>query len=296
MEKKGRAFTQTAVLRGSGAEALTRTEAIAIVVGSGRKGQTYLYWDHSDLYQLPVSYWAEIDRWVNSPGYVDGAANFERPIPPRCLECHASAFESHAPPVNRYSRAGLTLGISCERCHGPGEKHSQLYEAQPRPAAGADPGIVNPKKLPRERQMDLCALCHAGIGEGTTAPLSFQPGDRLDEHLVFPPTEANAPLDVHASQIQLLKQSRCYTGSAMTCVTCHDVHRTQRDPVAMSKQCLTCHQAKQCGEFPKHGAALVNGCVDCHMPLQETAQIVSEMDGKTLQPKVRNHRIAVYRK
>ena len=30
------------------------------------------------------------------------------------------------------------------------------------------------------------------------------------------------------------------------------------------------------------------------MPLQETAQIVSAVNGRSLQPKVRNHQIAIY--
>jgi hypothetical protein len=30
------------------------------------------------------------------------------------------------------------------------------------------------------------------------------------------------------------------------------------------------------------------------MPLQETEQIISAVDGRSLQPKVRNHEIAIY--
>jgi hypothetical protein len=30
------------------------------------------------------------------------------------------------------------------------------------------------------------------------------------------------------------------------------------------------------------------------MPLQETAQIISSVNGRSLQPKVRNHQIAIY--
>ena len=30
-------------------------EKFGIVIGSGRHGQTYLYWDEDELYELPVS-------------------------------------------------------------------------------------------------------------------------------------------------------------------------------------------------------------------------------------------------
>ncbi len=38
-----------------------------IVVGSGRKGQSYLYWYGDNIFQLPVSYYVPGKSWVNSP-------------------------------------------------------------------------------------------------------------------------------------------------------------------------------------------------------------------------------------
>ena len=120
MEASDKGFFQTARLRTSATLAYSRTERFDVVVGSGRKGQTYLFWDDDQLFQLPVSYWMDPGEWVNSPGYIDGTANFDRPIAARCLECHASSFESRAPPENLYNKTSLVLGISCEKCHGPG--------------------------------------------------------------------------------------------------------------------------------------------------------------------------------
>src|SRR5690348_5964686 len=89
------------------------SEPIDLVVGSGRKGQTYLFWKGDRLFQLPVSYWVELGHWVNSPGYTDGWAKFDRPVMPRCLECHASYAESVAGPQpnNRYKKTNVVLGI-----------------------------------------------------------------------------------------------------------------------------------------------------------------------------------------
>ena len=74
-------FFQTAV---HGTPPLTneRSEQFAFVVGSGEKGQTYLYWTGDELFELPVSYWKDLG-WVNSPGFPDGMAFFGRPIVPR---------------------------------------------------------------------------------------------------------------------------------------------------------------------------------------------------------------------
>src|SRR6185503_20539489 len=92
-------FFQKAVRQVSPTTVGHRTERFDIVLGSGRKGQTYAFWKEDQLFQLPVSYWTELGEWVNSPGYPDGSAIFTRPITPRCLECHATSFESLAPPI-----------------------------------------------------------------------------------------------------------------------------------------------------------------------------------------------------
>lgn len=294
METKEQRLVQTGVLRKPN-QVLTRSEPFDIVVGSGRKGQSYLFWDANQLFQLPVSYWTELGAWVNSPGYIDGTADFDRPIAPRCLECHATSFESRAPPENAYNKPAMILGISCEKCHGPGGEHVARYRSATPPASVVEAAIVNPARLSRERQMDACALCHAGIGHSLTSPLSFTAGDALSRHLVFPPLPPNAHLDVHASQVQLLERSRCFQASkSMTCTTCHDVHATQRDVGVAAKSCMACHPVEKCGAFAQHGQRIAAQCVSCHMPDQVTAQIISSANGRKLQPKVRNHHIAIY--
>jgi len=85
MEATASGFTETAII-GTPPNAITHTEKIDLVIGSGRKGHTYLYWKGDRLFELPVSYWTELNSWVNSPGYRDDFPNFERPVPPRCLE------------------------------------------------------------------------------------------------------------------------------------------------------------------------------------------------------------------
>jgi hypothetical protein len=152
---------------------------------------------------------------------------------------------------------------------------------------------VNPALLPRDRQVDICASCHAGPGKPLAPALSFTPGKALEAYVQIPYSPDTA-IDVHGNQTQLLARSRCFQASTLTCTTCHDVHKRQRDAAAFSPHCLTCHRAKDCAKFRKLGRALASDCVDCHMPLEESEVLISHTSGRKLKPRVRNHRIGVY--
>jgi hypothetical protein len=293
LEAKPNGFFQTGVL-GTPPDTVSISQRFDLVIGSGRKGQTYLYWGENDqLFQLPVSYWTALGSWVNSPGYGDRILDFSRPVLPRCLECHASSFQPDANVANRYQRADFVLGVSCERCHGPGAQHI-AHNSDPN-AKPAPQAIVNPAKLPRERQIDLCGLCHGGVGVAKTRPFSFTVGNVLADHIQLEHPGADEPLDVHGNQLALLERSRCFKESNMTCSTCHDVHQPQRGASYFSDKCLQCHKVQSCGLFPKRGRALVGKCVDCHLPNQSSNVIFSSHDRVRITPKVRNHWIKVYR-
>jgi hypothetical protein len=288
-------FSQTAVWRNSPDGSETRTESIDLVIGSGRKGLSFLYWDDDRLFQLPVSHWTEHDAWVNSPGFKDGEAKFDRGVGPRCLECHATSFESRPPPENRFAKDSLVLGIRCEKCHGPGGEHTTRMRTLAPAQRRADRSIVNPARLTRKQQTDLCALCHAGGGYSITPALTYQVGDDLDDHLRFTRLAPDQKVDVHGDQLQLLERSRCYQASpTMTCTTCHNVHQPQREPESFAARCLTCHQIEDCGEFPRRQLAIATACVTCHMPLERTEKIISRGPENTMQPRARNHQIAIY--
>ena len=287
-------YHQTAVT-GTGKDTTTRTERVAYVIGSNRRGQSYLYWRGDSLYQLPVSYWTSLSTWINSPGpgYADGRVNFNRGVAPRCFECHASWIEAKPDfdAVNRYDSAGVMLGITCERCHGAGREHVARERSALRLARGS--AIVNPARLPRERLMEACAQCHGGLGAPKVPSFSYVAGNRLEDFIALTQPPPNAPVDVHGNQVALLQRSRCYQASQMTCLTCHDVHATQRDPKQLSGRCLTCHQEQSCKLFPVECHALAGRCVDCHMPVQPSNVIVSALEGTQQREMVRTHSIRV---
>ncbi len=271
------------------------TERFDIVIGSGRHGQSYLYWSEDQLYELPASYWTWNHEWVISPGFPAGQVHFDRAIVPRCLECHASYFTSLAPPLNRFSKGSVVLGINCERCHGPGAMHVARERSAKPPLGGSrEEAIVNPASLTRDRQLDLCALCHAGAVEPIKAPLTFVAGDNVRDFLAIQPATPDAPPDVHGNQIGALEQSKCFTSGRMTCSTCHNVHEKQENADSFSRHCLTCHEMRACGKYSTLGTKIRTKCVDCHMPLEESAKITSNSSGGTLHALLRAHQIKIY--
>jgi hypothetical protein len=225
----------------------------------------------------------------------DGSPHFDKEIIPRCLECHASYFEWMPPPANRYRKMSLVLGIICEKCHGPGREHVALHRLKPTLPAGVSEAIANPARFNRNRQLDVCGLCHSGNGIPIAPPLSFLPRDDLRDYIDLPYAGAQDAVDVHGNQVELLRQSRCFQStSTLTCTTCHDVHKNQRNAAEFSPVCLSCHRAQQCGEYTKIGNRISSNCVDCHMPLQESKVLFVRANGKTLYPRVRNHVIRIY--
>ncbi len=86
MLKEGNRFAQSARFN----QEEMQKQYFDIVIGSGRKGQSYLYWKGNQLFQLPISYFTATNSWTNSPGF-PSYPYFERPVPLNCLECHSTA-------------------------------------------------------------------------------------------------------------------------------------------------------------------------------------------------------------
>ena len=271
------------------------SERIDIVTGSGKIGQTYLYWKGDRLFQLPVSYWAASGKWINSPGYLDGKAVFDRQVGPRCLECHATYFEAESYERNVYGQGGFMLGISCERCHGPGAEHARNQARHP---DGIEPSfITHPGKLPRQRLIEVCAQCHSGPGIKHGLPFTYRPGEPLDEYIEPEPHDTQNRIGVHSNnQVARLSGSVCFQQSDdMTCVTCHNPHMFERgEPALFSEHCLECHTVADCGMEPELGDDIGDNCIDCHMPGRQDAttrvQNVTGID----RPTMVEHLIGIY--
>jgi hypothetical protein len=280
----------------AGGDLKERRERFDLVIGSGKIGQSYLYWRGDRLYQLPVSHYSANDAWVNSPGFRDGEAFFERPIIPRCLECHSTYFQSNDHKKNIHGRTEAILGVTCERCHGPGAAHARLqHEANGAPAATDT--IVHPGLLTRQQQLDLCGQCHSDTGPPQQTPFAFRPGDTLQAHYAEKAAAETESGGVHAAnQVGRLAASACFRSSpSMSCITCHDPHNSERGDTALfSQRCLECHTVDICDMSPRLGQTIAANCIDCHMPRRRDVHTQVQSADDLQSPLMPDHHIGIY--
>lgn len=290
IERRNGAAWETGV---DSAHGTTRTERLDLVVGSGRRGQSYLYWSNERLFELPVSYLTQSHQWINSPGYPDGQVDFGRLIVPRCLECHSTSFQLRMDRGTlRYSR-DYVPGISCERCHGDGRAHVSYYASHPPDTLGH--AILNPALFSRDRQVDVCALCHSGGRDPRRPPFLYRPGERLDDYYAPPSDDKRASADVHGNQVGLLERSLCFRSSPlMSCSTCHDVHQPQRDLTWFAQKCLHCHETTRHPMADQIGGRMMADCIDCHMPNRKSRAIEINTPTKRVALYFRSHAIGIY--
>ncbi|GGA97424.1 multiheme c-type cytochrome [Puia dinghuensis] len=298
MEKKAGRFYQTAFFNGNPIE----SEAFGIVIGSGRKGQTYLYWDAGRLFQLPISYFVPLDSWCNSPGYPKNMIYFGKEARGQCIECHGT-YAVTAELEGRgtvFDSASIIYGIDCERCHGPGAEHVAWQAAHPGDLTARY--IVNTRHLSRQQRLDACALCHSGFRKENKPSFSFAVGDTLDNYSKATyDTTATAALDVHGNQYGLLTASKCFRlADGLDCSSCHNPHVNEHGRMEVySQRCAGCHSGNgqhSCSFSPVKTMGLTNNCIDCHMPALPSNAITLQLSGQDqlVHDLVRTHRVAIY--
>ncbi len=256
---------------------------VCYVMGSGAFAKGYLLGDGDYLLQSPVTWYAGSEKFGMAPNY-DREAHFgfTRMIHDECLFCHAGLVRRRND--NPYHPAIIELSIGCERCHGAGAEHAQLFRriesGELKSSTGLDPQIVNPKKLSRTQTESICGQCHLHgdvTANGPGAELwDFVPGNDFAETRVhFKSGAAGEFTKAFTGHFDQMWQSACYQNSdSLTCTTCHDPHlsETITDRVKYRRdQCNLCHEDQPCGlpldQRMAHGQ---NDCIKCHMPSVES--------------------------
>ena len=243
---------------------LTAEYPMALQIGSGNKGRTYAVKIGQYLLESPLS-WYVGSGWDISPGFESlPLIEFNRPITSNCLFCHAAKVRFDDADDHRLKALEHVEAITCERCHGDGEAHTQHPSAK---------NIVNPAKLSGAARDSICEQCHL---EGETRILN--PGKTLDDYRPGEPLERtmvtylfhqpNVPRSA-VSQVEELTESQCARGGGgkLWCGSCHDPHgRTQRSAEERASQvlrvCTGCHSRLSEASHP----AGARECTSCHMP------------------------------
>jgi tetratricopeptide (TPR) repeat protein len=270
---------------------------VQYVIGSGNRARSYLHRTaEGKLVELPVTWYSEKDGyWAMSPGYDrPNPSDFRRAISYECFSCH----NAYPATVNAEGSDvifgddpvfgdALPEGIDCQRCHGPGRAHiaaASSSHAQPETIRRA---IVNPARLNRQRQLEVCMQCHLqttairspdSLRRYDRRPFSYQAGQPLGSFAVFFdfPAESDRFEIDHAAY--RLAQSACFRNSQMTCTTCHDPHQAAPHQTAPGTDaiahypavCRGCHTTAH-RDSPQ---ATFGDCLDCHMPKRRAQDVV----------------------
>ena len=199
-----------------------------------------------------------------------------------CSRCHATGIEPRADSETRTmnTRAG-ELGISCEACHGPGQRHVNARSAE-RDKEGAPDAptlrgeIVHPKKIDPLRASQICGFCHSmkwwdRNERWREHGFRYRPGDDLEATtpIIRPARAQEIPglADYLARNPDLLSdffwpdgmvrvsgrdyngliESPCYKGGKFSCLSCHSLHESDPDGQlarnrADNRACTQCHE------------------------------------------------------
>jgi predicted CXXCH cytochrome family protein len=278
-----------------------------------------LYWYPSgagrELNMLPFVFLREERRWaprdavfLQPPAWKTEKIAWNH----QCLPCHSTdgqpgylTAETVTPGGKSPDTRVAEMGIACEMCHGPGEKHVAVYR-EGGPPAGSSPSIVHPQKLSARRSAEVCGQCHSvnvpykpedWVDYLLDGP-RFRPGDELRQsrYIVDRETLAQSPLigqwlasrqknlddwfwpdgvvRVTGREYNALLKSPCFAGGKFSCLSCHSPHAAEPDdqlkPEMRGDQaCLQCHEAFAARVTAHtHHAAESSGsrCYNCHMP------------------------------
>jgi Cytochrome c554 and c-prime len=231
---------------------------LLLALGDGVGGQTYVFERDGGYWESRVSFYASInglDLTIGQRHAPHGSVEeaIGREMTPEgasdCFSCHFTGAVING----QLHVQQMTPGVTCEHCHGPGERHvaamkrgdiQQLF-------------ITNPARLSPGDSVKFCGSCHRTIQDVHALGLRSMVTIRF--------------------QAYRLVLSRCWNpnDARITCLACHDPHQNLHDDLSdYDSKCLACHlqqpESKQTREHP--GAACpvgTNNCVSCHMPRGE---------------------------
>jgi predicted CXXCH cytochrome family protein len=267
---------------GTGAPAISAELAFAIGAGLMDRSYAAAVGERLAFAPLEVLGGAEGRHAALAPGHaIHAGLRFSTPITEECLACHTDQLPERGYPLDlRPDPATWSpSGISCAACHPGADQHVRWRQDDLSGVRrdGRDP-IRTPSRAGQVESVSVCARCHLQgdasflLEPGARGVLAAG-GDLLAHRAVFVAAKTTSEIRF-VSQVERLMMSRCYTESAenlreaMTCVTCHDPHRSSFDPAeraVVREACAQCHgeTRRPCARSPEQRGD--RGCVDCHM-------------------------------
>jgi hypothetical protein len=238
----------------------TITEPIRYCFGQGKGGQTYVINHNDTIYECRVSYYQKIQNLDLTIGQPTGVpASLDEALGRRVSNTEAvECFGCHAPSAisGRQLRLdNLTPGVTCEACHGPGERHIAAVNSRDSKALQ----IFNPRTLDSVTlSQEFCGACHRSFVQVMQMPSQggFQ-NVRFQPYRIFNSKGHNS------------------FDSRISCTACHNPHdKLKRDASFYDSKCLSCHlsNAPTAQTEKRTARACPTGtqkCAGCHMPRVE---------------------------
>ena len=293
--KDGKVYQRRHQIGFDGKETNVVEKEIDFVLGSGNHSRTYLH-QGSDgrLSELPVGWYAENKGyWAMNPGYDrPDQEDFRRQITYQCMFCHNGYPQIEVGADAARNRSAYFADLCLAASTANAVMARGALTSKPCRAGKTPEGtIVNPARLSRERQLELCMQCHlettsfrlpSAITRYTRSIFSYRPGEplaRLRSALRPAPKSSHDDKFEIAHAAYRLRQSACFqkSDSSLLCTTCHNPHDIPRGEEAArhyTAVCLRCHAevVQKMVASNRHTAS--QDCAGCHMPKRRTDDVV----------------------
>jgi Flp pilus assembly protein TadD len=210
----------------------------------------------------------------------------------QCADCHSTHLrKGYDEASGRFRTTWTDLNVGCEACHGPGSDHAawarqegdwQRFAANMGLTAVLDErrgvtwtltaeaaGAVRSRPRTTQREIEVCARCHARRGQFSDEHAAGQPLHNafhpalLEAGLYYPDGQQRDEVYTYASFLQ----SRMHA-MGVTCSDCHEPH-SQKLRAPGNSVCSSCHQPEKFDSAEHHRHRLgtpAAQCIACHMP------------------------------
>jgi predicted CXXCH cytochrome family protein len=188
-----------------------------------------------------------------------------------CASCHSTNLRmNYSAKEDSFHTTWSVINVSCESCHGPGQKHVEYISSAAYGAGKKVSGsfLVFHRGHSSAEQLATCAPCHSRrmtIDESPFESLELM-NYYIPEVPRLPMYHADGQFNEEAYEYASFAQSAMY-GNNVKCNDCHNPHSGELVR-AGNALCLQCHEKKL--DAPAHFFHPVNSegaqCINCHMP------------------------------
>ena len=189
-----------------------------------------------------------------------------------CASCHSTNLhKNYDTKKDTYKTSYSIINVSCESCHGAGQKHLGYVNSADYKSGDKVKGSFMKlgKKSGQLEQINTCAPCHARVSEISSKHIDSP--EIMDNYIPqIPDTEffhADGQVNDEDYIYTSFLQSKMFS-KGVKCSNCHNPHSVKLKHIN-NQTCVQCHIPKKY-DTPKHTFHTMGSkgslCINCHMP------------------------------